>query len=55
MAKNEVCEWKQDALEGYWETGCGKLYEFMEGGPTENRQKYCGYCGKRIKEVGDGK
>jgi len=41
------CEWTQ-IDDGPWETGCGHLFEFNEGGPTENGATFCPYCGKRI-------
>ena len=43
-----ACSWKYDAMYEHWETSCRNLYCFMEGGPEENRMKFCPYCGKRI-------
>lgn len=40
----QTCEWKEDD-EGVWHTGCGNAWEFTDGGPYDNRQKFCGYCG----------
>jgi len=35
------CEWREN-YEGNWETVCGEMYCFEAGGPTENKQKFCG-------------
>ena len=45
-----TCEWQQDE-NGMWHTGCGNIFEFIVGTPTENEAVYCQYCGRRIKEV----
>lgn len=48
----EVCEWglmPEDPNGSVWGTQCGNGYFFNEGGPTENDQKFCGFCGKPIK------
>ncbi len=39
------CEWKWDDVDDYWETGCGNAYCIIEGTPTENKMKFCPYCG----------
>lgn len=44
------CRWTED-YDGAWETDCGQSYMFDEGGPAENGQKFCGYCGKPLREV----
>lgn len=43
------CVWKYDP-DGYWQTQCGDQFCFSEGGPTENRVKFCHYCGKAMFE-----
>ena len=43
------CPWQEDR-DGNWETGCGNIFAFTEGGPTENRMKFCPYCGRRLEE-----
>lgn len=45
---NEMCEWEDDTAGGF-DTQCGHSYIFIDGGPKENDQIFCGYCGKRIK------
>jgi hypothetical protein len=44
-----TCTWKYDS-DGYWQTECGDQFCFSEGGPTENRVKFCHYCGKTMLE-----
>ena len=44
------CIWRDSEGDGNWDTSCGNLYFFVEGGPTENGQRFCGYCGGRLIE-----
>ena len=53
-ASDDVCEWKYNNSEYYWESSCEHLHIFMSDGPGENEYKYCPYCGKKIKIVGGG-
>ena len=46
-----VCEWKYNDTEYYFESSCDHLHIFMSDGPKENEYKYCPYCGKKIKVV----
>lgn len=43
------CAWNEDE-EGYWNTTCGEIWIFNDGGPSDNRCNYCFYCGKPIEE-----
>ena len=52
-AYDDVCEWKYNNSEYYWESSCKHLHIFMSDGPEENEYKHCPYCGKKIKIVGD--
>jgi hypothetical protein len=45
----ETCTWKFDP-DGYWQTECGDQFCFSEGGPAENRVKFCHYCGREMVE-----
>ena len=47
-----ACEWCEDD-NGLWHTGCGHLFFFDTDGPVENKQKFCGYCGKPMVSVSD--
>jgi len=48
----DSCIWIQ-VDEGIFETGCGKVCDFlMEGNPMENEMEWCCYCGFPLK-MGD--
>ena len=49
--KDDVCEWKYNDTEYYWESSCDHLHIFMSDGPKENEYEFCPYCGKKIKVV----
>lgn len=44
------CEWtsSDDPDMGWWETSCGEAWTFIDGGPAENKMKFCPYCGKPL-------
>ena len=44
------CAWIEND-DGAWETKCNELFEFNEGGPTENGFEFCPYCGKNLKPI----
>lgn len=44
------CTWTEDA-DGVWETECKNAYQFVDGGPFENGQCFCAYCGKPLVAV----
>ena len=48
---DDVCEWKYNDTEYYWESSCEHLHIFMADGPKENEYIFCPYCGKKIKVV----
>ena len=50
---DDVCEWKYNDSEYYFESSCKHLHIFMSDGPKENEYRFCPYCGKKIKIVGD--
>lgn len=43
------CFWEFDDG-GFYKTGCGRAFEFIAHGLTENRFNYCPFCGGSIKE-----
>ena len=58
MSKVRVCVWTCDDKWGCredatYETSCGNAFMLNDGTPKENKMKYCPYCGKRIKVVGE--
>lgn len=44
-----TCAWKYDENSEVWETSCDNLYCIIDGTPTENKMKFCTYCGKQIE------
>ena len=48
---DNVCEWKYNDSEYYFESSCEHLHIFMSGGPKENEYRFCPYCGKKINVV----
>lgn len=48
-----TCAWKQDSDDIWW-TKCGHGFVFTDGGPKENKMKFCCYCGLAIKPAPGG-
>ena len=48
------CLWTLDDIDAAWDTGCGNRHVFTDGGPAENGQRFCGYCGRPLCEVTRG-
>ena len=44
------CQWSED-MEGNWDTACGETFSFHDGGPRENRARWCQYCGGELVAV----
>ena len=49
MNNKTTCNWSEDE-DGYWETECGDMHCFLDGGPTENKYQFCPYCRGEIIE-----
>jgi hypothetical protein len=49
-ARQIPCLWEQD-MDGNWQTGCDSVFVLVEGGPEENRLKFCPYCGHPLEEM----
>lgn len=47
---NGICIWTYDDLDDKWDTDCGESFQFTEGGPIENKAKFCQYCGGKLVE-----
>lgn len=43
------CAWSEDS-EGVWNAACGEMFTFNDGGPYDNRVKFCPYCGKKLAQ-----
>ena len=46
---SKSCKWEED-WQGDWETDCGNIFYINEGGPHDNKMKFCCYCGENLKE-----
>lgn len=46
----QKCKWEED-FEGNWETECGSMFCFNEGGPLDNKFNFCPYCSGLMKEI----
>jgi len=46
-----TCAWTEDR-DGAWETECGGILEFPDGGPDENEVRYCCRCGRPVEATG---
>lgn len=42
------CGWTETS-DGYWDTGCGHVFGFNDGGPHENTFKFCCFCGSPLR------
>ncbi len=50
-----TCVWSQDGDEDLWITACHGYFRIDDGAPSDNKMKFCCYCGKPIEEhVHDG-
>jgi hypothetical protein len=43
------CEWTFDESQYSWNSACGEEWLFTDGGPEENRVKFCQGCGGTVK------
>ena len=46
-----ACAWTQEDDEGAWATDCGELFVLNDGVPSENRMRFCCYCGGALTEL----
>lgn len=44
VTRQDACVWTQDS-DGPWCTSCGKVWEFIDGGPADNGAHFCHHCG----------
>ncbi len=45
------CRWTYNEAEDRWNGTCGKRWHFDDGGPAENRMRYCPDCGHPLALV----
>lgn len=43
------CEWTFDDGDYFWSSSCGEGWQFTDGGPEENRVKFCQGCGGLLR------
>lgn len=55
LAPQTCCGWTNtDAEDGdVFDTGCGQMFQFNEGGPLENSFTACPYCGRPLRVIVD--
>lgn len=41
------CTWTNDGEA--WRTSCGHYFTLIDGAPTDNKMRFCCYCGKAIE------
>lgn len=49
--KEKLCCCQHDEFHDKWDTDCDNSFCLITGTPTENKMKYCPYCGRIIKEI----
>ena len=50
------CTWTKDPdfeMGDTYDSSCGEKWSFIDGGPTENRVRFCQGCGKPVKLIKD--
>ena len=52
-AETTPCHWTDDTDPDFnvWRTDCGEAFTFLEAGPTENKMRFCCYCGLALVVV----
>jgi hypothetical protein len=54
MSASNKCTWFQDD-DGHeptdkWDSACGESFTLNDGTPSENRMRFCCYCGRPLVE-----
>lgn len=51
----QACVWREEdpwgPMPDTYATSCGEMWSFVDGGPAENRVRYCHRCGKPVTVV----
>lgn len=45
----DTCKWTHDEPEYSWDSACGEKWSFIDGGPEDNRVRFCQGCGKSVE------
>ncbi len=49
--KGDTCIWRRmDGDSDSWDTICGNAWRLETGTPTENKMRYCPFCGRHLVE-----
>lgn len=51
LTKDAACTWTQDPdfeMGDTWDSSCGEKWSFVDGGPEQNRVRYCHACGGKV-------
>lgn len=51
MTEATTCMWSQDADTDTWATQCKQYFRLDDGTPTDNKMRFCCYCGKPLESV----
>jgi hypothetical protein len=46
---SEKCKWRFVEDMCFYDTSCENAFTFIDGGPLENKFRFCPYCGNEIK------
>ncbi len=47
----ETCKWSLENEDANnWQSECGHSFWFETGDPTENKMKFCPYCGRKLTQ-----
>ena len=47
----KTCVWAQEDESDLWATKCGHYFTINDGTPTDNKMRYCVFCGGTIDQV----
>jgi rRNA maturation endonuclease Nob1 len=48
MSDPHQCQWAADC-DGNFDTQCGQCFTFIDGGPEDNKARFCCFCGGKIR------
>lgn len=47
---DDECRWKE-TTQGFWRSGCLKIFWFEDGSPSENGFVFCPFCRSLLVEI----
>jgi hypothetical protein len=51
LKQEKPCVWTEDSSGDFWDSACGETWCFTDGGPSDNKARYCHGCGHPIEAV----